>query len=601
METIKRKYERRKKSYNKLLEKQKKGERQISNLRLLIFIVGISVAVYAYLTHRFIILALSLVVFVTTFIYLVISHKKLKKRIKYTALLRDINIKSLKRLKGEWNTFEDDGEDFKDDNHNYLVDLYIFGKNSLFQYINAVNTFVGRQKLKQLLSEVVGNSDDIYQRQEAIEELGTMLNWRQRFLAEGMVISEKMHNPENLITWANERNEDFRKPWVITIFRILPCITIGFVLTGLVMNIIPWYWPIIALIVQYVLIRHKRIERFQMFNISENYNNDLRIYYNMLRLFEEQNFKSKHINKIKDGIKNENGLEAYKQIDSLSSIIDSISNRRNSLYFIFNILTLWDFQLIIDLEKWKYKSGHLLKNWLDALGKIEALSSLAIIRFENPDWVMPIIDDEETKLISKDIGHPLITKDRVHNDLTIDKNVKVMLITGSNMSGKSTLLRTAGINLVLAYAGAPVCAKYFRASIMKIYTCMNVTDDLSDNISSFYAELLRIKDIVKESESGEKIFFLLDEIFKGTNSLDRHTGAKVLINKLSHTNSIGMVSTHDLELCDLEEENDRIANYHFQEYYKHNKIYFDYKLRSGSSTTRNALYLMKMAGIDVEP
>lgn len=601
METIKRKYERRKKSYNKLLEKQKKGERQISNLRLLIFIVGISVAVYAYLTHRFIILALSLVVFVTTFIYLVISHKKLKKRIKYTALLRDINIKSLKRLKGEWNTFEDDGEDFKDDNHNYLVDLYIFGKNSLFQYINAVNTFVGRQKLKQLLSEVVGNSDDIYQRQEAIEELGTMLNWRQRFLAEGMVISEKMHNPENLITWANERNEDFRKPWVITIFRILPCITIGFVLTGLVMNIIPWYWPTIALIVQYVLIRHKRIERFQMFNISENYNNDLRIYYNMLRLFEEQNFKSKHINKIKDGIKNENGLEAYKQIDSLSSIIDSISNRRNSLYFIFNILTLWDFQLIIDLEKWKYKSGHLLKNWLDALGKIEALSSLAIIRFENPDWVMPIIDDEETKLISKDIGHPLITKDRVHNDLTIDKNVKVMLITGSNMSGKSTLLRTAGINLVLAYAGAPVCAKYFRASIMKIYTCMNVTDDLSDNISSFYAELLRIKDIVKESESGEKIFFLLDEIFKGTNSLDRHTGAKVLINKLSHTNSIGMVSTHDLELCDLEEENDRIANYHFQEYYKDNKIYFDYKLRSGSSTTRNALYLMKMAGIDVEP
>jgi DNA mismatch repair ATPase MutS len=214
---------------------------------------------------------------------------------------------------------------------------------------------------------------------------------------------------------------------------------------------------------------------------------------------------------------------------------------------------------------------------------------------------MPVFcDGNETVFEAKGIGHPLLTGKRTHNDLVIDNKVKVLLITGSNMSGKSTLLRTAGINLVLAYAGAPVCASWFQASIMGINTCMRIGDNLGENISSFYAELLRIKKIVTEAAAGKRIFYLLDEIFKGTNSLDRHTGAKVLINKLSHTNCIGLVSTHDLELCELERENDRIANYHFQEYYKNGRIYFDYELRPGPSTTRNALYLMQLAGIDVD-
>lgn len=599
LESIKQKYERRKNSYRKLLKKQEKAEKEISNFRLLIAISEISLAIYLYIKNRYIPLAVSLVGFVIIYAYLIILHDKLKERMKYTNLIKEINIKSLKRLNGQWNTFEDDGKDFRDHRHNYINDLDIFGSNSLFQWINVSNTFVGREKLRQLLSEVVGNSDDIRERQLAIKELAAKLSWRQRFQAEGMVISEKTHDPEELISWANEKNEFYRKPLVIKFFRILPCITIALILTGFVLNIIPKTWPAIAILIQYFLIRYKRIERYKTFNISEKYSDDLRIYYKMLRLFENQNFKSKNINKIKNEIRSKDGFEAYKQIDILSKVIDSASNRRNTYYFIFNILTLWDFQLMIDLEKWKYSSGHLLENWLDAIGKMEALASLAIISFENPDWVMPIIDDEgKAKFVAKDMGHPLITKSRVHNDITIDKNTKVVLITGSNMSGKSTFLRTAGINLVLAYAGAPVCAKHLRAPVMKIYTCMNVADNLSENISSFYAELLRIKNIVKESESGDRIFFLLDEIFKGTNSIDRHTGAKALINKLSNTNSIGMVSTHDLELCDLENENDKVANYHFQEYYKDNKIYFDYKLHPGASTTRNALYLMKLAGIE---
>ena len=167
------------------------------------------------------------------------------------------------------------------------------------------------------------------------------------------------------------------------------------------------------------------------------------------------------------------------------------------------------------------------------------------------------------------------------------------------MSGKSTFLRTIGINLVLAYIGAPVCAKNFTCSIMKIYTCMRTSDNLEKGISSFYAEILRIKSIIKASELNKNIFFLLDELFKGTNSIDRHAGAKALINQLSKQGALGVVSTHDLELCELERENEKIKNYNFQEHYINGEIKFDYKIREGRSNTRNAIYLIKLAGIDI--
>jgi len=597
----KQKYERRKSRYSKLLQKQNKVERLLSNLRLAVFIMGIVAAVTTYIVQNYILLAAALTVFSVIFIYVVVRHGRLINRMKYTTLLREINISSLRRLQGEWNTFKDDGGDFIDDKHKYSGDLDIFGNNSLFQWINSAKTFIGRQKLRDLFLGVMGNSDDVHERQDAVDELGPMLSWRQWFLAEGMMASGKMHEPEDILTWAKESNVFFRKSWVIALTRLSPVITAILVITGFALNLIPWYFPGVALLIQFTVLSYKGKERNRMFSICEDYADDIKVYYKMLKLFEKKQFKSPHIKKIADGIRNPAGLPAFKQVDKLSSIIDSMASRRNFYYIIFNILSLWDFQNIIALEKWKQESGHSLQDWFDALGKIEALASLAVIRFDNPDWVMPTLcDGTDTIFQVKDIGHPLLSGKRVHNDLDINNKGTVLLITGSNMSGKSTLLRTAGINLVLAYAGAPVCARSFHVSIMDIYTCMRVSDNLGENVSSFYAELIRIKEIVRDAEAGNKVFFLLDEVFKGTNSLDRHTGAKVLINKLSLTNSIGLVSTHDLELCDLEEENDKIANYHFQEYYEDGKIYFDYQLRSGPSTTRNALYLMQLAGIEVD-
>ncbi|MBU3100901.1 MutS family DNA mismatch repair protein [Clostridium frigoriphilum] len=198
------------------------------------------------------------------------------------------------------------------------------------------------------------------------------------------------------------------------------------------------------------------------------------------------------------------------------------------------------------------------------------------------------------------LGHPLLGYKKICNNITISNEKNILLITGSNMSGKSTFLRTIGINLVLSYIGATVCAEKFECSLMKIITCMRISDDLENNISSFYAEILRIKMIVEEKRKNKKVFFLLDELFKGTNSIDRHDGAKALIKQLGEQGASGLISTHDLELCDLQYEYFKIKNYNFQEYYVNNEIKFDYKIRDGVSTTKNALYLIKLSGIDLE-
>lgn len=600
MGNIEQGYKRRREAYDRLQQRQVKAIGLISNLRLIVFLVGMASAIILYITKNYYLFTAAILTALIIFILLVIKHGKLHKNKVYSALLHSINNHSIKRLKGEWEDFEDEGKDFIDENHSYSQDLDIFGKSSLYQWICAAKTHYGRLKLMEMLTIRPQQIDDIYTRQEAVLELAPKLWWRQRFLAEGLLVSDKKYNPENLIQWANGKNEFFHNPSVIIFLRVVPVITGLLVLISVVTHIVPYYIPVLALLFQYILLSIKRKERYQVFSTAGNYKDDIKVYYKMLKFIEKQPFQSEYLKKVKGSMCSEKGLMASRQIDKLSRIIDSTANRYNAYYHVFNILTLWDYQNMIILEKWKAKSGPLMKKWLEAIGTVEALSSLSIIRYDQRDWVMPeILAGTDNIFEAKDIGHPLLTGRKVKNDVLFQPPTRVLLITGSNMSGKSTLLRTAGINLVLAYAGAPVCAKAFRATLMDIHTCMRVSDNLGKSISSFYAELLRIKTIVTEANAGKKVFLLLDEIFKGTNSIDRHTGARALIQKLSKTNSIGFVSTHDLELSNLEEENSKIKNYHFREYYRDDEIYFDYKLCRGPSTTRNARYLMRMAGIDI--
>ncbi|WDV44352.1 DNA mismatch repair protein [Clostridiaceae bacterium M8S5] len=590
-------YEKRKNFYFNLMNKQRKTINKLSNIRLVTVLTLIVNIVILYVTKRYSLIYYVSPAYIALFTILVVKHNKVKRKNKYSNALYKINSDALKRLTGKWNKFKDTGLEFQDDRHSFTSDLDIFGQGSLFQYINTTTTYMGRRTLTKYLSQPYSNKELINKRQEATNELGVKLWWRQRFMVEGLITFDESKNNEELYKFAETNNEIYTKPWLIIGARLLPVISIGCILLCL-FRIIPYQIPVIALIIQLLILKFKNKERSKILNLVYKHKDSLKLYSKMLYHIERKHFKSEYLKELKDKLINDDKHTAYQQIKKLEKITDSISNRSNFYFIVINIIALWDYQCMIALERWKKKSGVLTKTWMETIGEFEALSSLADLRYNNPDWVFPNIIDKPYYMKARDIGHPLLTGNRVCNDLEIDDKTKVLLITGSNMSGKSTYLRTAGINLVLAYAGAPVCAKDFSCSIFSICTCMRVKDDLEKNISSFYAELLRIKKIVDASEQ-KKIFFLLDEVFKGTNSYDRHEGAKILIKKLMSNKAIGLVSTHDLELEVLEKESNKtIRNYHFEEYYKDNKIYFDYKLKSGISTTRNALYLIKMIGID---
>ena len=590
------KYNKLKEKYQAMIERQTHTINLISNIRLVVFLVGTVLGIYFLVKKSYGLFGWDLGVFLIFFIPLIILHNHYFNKRKYSIVLLKINEESLKRIHGEWNSFTDDGSEFLDDSHNYSQDLDIFGPGSLFQFINTTITYLGRRKLREFLISPTRSAEEIINRQEAVQELTQKLGWRQQYQAEGMLEST-IQDPQALFLWANSTEGFYRNPRVIFIFRFIPAITI---IIGILTFLNPetrYYTLIAALVIQYIILKINANQRGDILGVAYKFTENIKAYHKMIILLEQEDYSSRHLQHLKNRLKSQ-GLTAGEQIRKLEKIVEAIANRQNQLYIFFNIVLLLDYQFVFALEKWKENSGTNLQVWLDIIGEFEALSSLAVLSHDYPEWRTPQISVEGPVFTAEAMGHPLLVNSGVANNLKFEPPEKILLITGSNMSGKSTLLRTVGTNLVLAYAGGNVCAKMFKCSIMDIYTCMRINDNLEKNISSFYAELLRIKMIIKAVEEGQTIFFLLDEIFKGTNSIDRHTGAKVLIKKLSKAKLLGLVSTHDLELGVLEKESNQIKNYHFQEYYQNNEIRFDYKLRPGVSNTRNAAFLMRMAGIE---
>ena len=589
-------YEKRKQVYSDLLKKQGRRMDHLSNIRLIIALVGIGNIIYFYMIKSTFIYYI-LPIYILLFIYLVVKHNRLKDHHKYLYIYHEINEKALERFNGNWNKFKDTGLEFQEDHHPFSGDLDIFGQGSLFQYINTTTTYMGRQTLKKYLTEPSKNMEQINKRQEAVAELADKLAFRQRLTAEGLITPDRSDDNEDLYDFFKTKVEIYTKPWLIIGVRLFPVISIGFILLYF-LEIVSYRIPFLTVLIQILIFRYQLKVRSNILDLVYKHEDGIKTYSKILYQIEKNHFKSNYLIELKDRLQDGSNTKAFEQIKRLGRIADQISNRSNIYFIPINVITLWDYQCMVALEDWKNQSGSLIETWLDTIGTFEALSSLANLRYDHPDWCFPKIVDQPYYIMAKDMGHPLITEDRVCNDFKIEDPTKVLLITGSNMSGKSTYLRTAGINMVLAYAGAPVCAKEFYCNIFSIYTCMRVSDNLEKNTSSFYAELLRIKKIVDESKINN-VFFLLDEVFKGTNSQDRHEGAKLLIKKLLDNKAIGLVSTHDLELGVLEKESDnKIKNYHFKEYYENNEIFFDYRLNQGVSNTKNALYLIGMIGID---
>lgn len=590
-------YQRRFDQYSSDALKVDKSIQVISNLRLLIFMAFIFCAVMIYRTADYYLLGLELVIGTAVFAGVVLWHNYLHRKNDILKKKIEINSAGLKRMDGQWHKFKDTGEEFIDHGHPYSWDFDLFGPNSLFQWICTCHTFYGRKLLAEKLCEAANSVGQIRRRQEAIKELAGSVDWRQELELHG-VLSDTGSDPHKFLDWSCRYEPTFKSGFVVAIFRALPWISFsigsaGYLFSGTMVCFAVVYTLQLLL---YVLLHAKAIRAIESFQKNGPM---LLAFSRLLRTIENKDFNSEYLKDLKLKFGSE-GKPASGVFYSLSKILNAAEVRNSPMAHLFaNAIMLWDFQCIIRADKLKKNYGRFFGVWIETIGRFEALSSLSVIAFENPQWAFPYVLQDELLLKGEGLGHPLLHhKARITNDFPVHRGGSVAIITGSNMSGKSTFLRTVGINLVLAFAGAPVCASSLCCSPVKIYTSMRVNDDLSARVSTFYAELLRIKKMVEAVRRGENVVFFLDELFRGTNSQDRHDGAVAVLNALSNNKSIGIISTHDLQLCELSRIDDKkFVNYHFREQYKDGSITFDYKLNSGESKTKNAMFLIKMIGI----
>ncbi|WP_297993599.1 MutS-related protein [uncultured Clostridium sp.] len=582
---------------NEQLESLEKKLIAFSIIRFIIVIVGLIAMYYYYKQDSIEGLGFSFLCTLFVFLIIVFFHNErinLKKRL---LTMLEYYEKGIKRLDNTWKEFSDIGEEFINKNHNFSSDLDIFGKKSLFQWINLTRTKFGRKKLahKMMLNDLPTRYE-IQDNQEAIKELSKKRDFCEKLYFEATIQNKKKENIEELLKWAkSDEKNSFTIKYVSYIFIAITLILIFLTIIGR----FPVTYLLLDLMINYLVIKLLTRKLSSVIDIFINNKREIIKYSNLLGLIQDESFESKKLLELQKDLLGSN-INCKAEMKKLRNIVNWLGDSTsNAYYLIINVFLMSDIFILCNLEEWRIKNGYKLEKWLEIMGEIEALVSLSTLAFEHQAWSYAKISGVN-EIEARGLAHPLLGERAKVNDFNLCGNERVALITGSNMSGKSTFLRTIGFNMILTYLGLPTCSKFFKCGISNIYTCMRTQDNLDENISSFYAEILRIKLVIEAAKSGKKVFFLLDEIFKGTNSQDRHDGARILIEQLVKLQAVGLVSTHDLELCNLEQEKSWLVNYNFREYYKNNKINFDYILRRGKSETQNAKHLMKLAGIDIE-
>ncbi|MEO5966626.1 MAG: hypothetical protein ABIP69_00065 [Ferruginibacter sp.] len=517
-----------------------------------------------------------------------------------TKLLLAINENEIKLLDGDFLNFED-GSRFAPKEHNYANDLDIFGRASLFQYVNRTASDVGGKQLADFLL-TPSKIEKISLQQEAIDELSKKVLFLQNLIAIGKVEKISFSAKQKLEDWISE-------PLIFSKYKALSWLR--YLLPAIVLTItVLFIFDYVSSTIFYSTLLVFALISYQINKIIAPIHNELskisgelNSFSKSISLIENEKFSSVLLKDLQNNFVSED-IKVSSQILGLRKILDRLDLRYNLVMsFPLNILLLWSLQQALDLEKWKSKQQIQLNKWFDTLAAFEALGSFGILNFNNPEWCFAKINPDYFSISGTEIGHPLILESkRVNNYIDIKDNNTLMIVTGSNMAGKSTYLRSIGINVVLAMAGSPVCAKEFEVSYVELISSMRITDNLEENTSTFYAELKKLKLIIEKVNSGNKVFILLDEILRGTNSLDRHIGSVALIKQLIRKKAAAVIATHDLELAELKKSyNQDISNYNFDVQVNNSgELYFDYLLRSGVCTSLNASILMKQIGIELD-
>ncbi len=571
---------------NERLTELKKKSSLISVLRLISFVGGIPFLIAGISDKKGMYIFAGAYLLIT-FFFLIYVHACFNKMISHDETYINVLDRYLNRLNGNWMQETDDGGEFLTQEDVLSRDIDLLGKNSLYQYISIAHTPKGRRRLADTLSLKTDNLSVRAERYKAVKELSLADDFRYEFETRTMKNSKLLEAPEVV--------EEKFPVWMYPLMLIVPLINI----ISLIMVFGYGYNPGLILATFVAGLAITWIPKGKLDVLSAPvyvYGKTAGDFYEILNEINKSEFQSGILSELKNRVTGQKGiLKAVKDMQRMGDFAAISFNP--IIHMLLAGFIGWDFYLARRTVAWTAKNKDIFTNCEDIIAEFEELGSLAVLSAVRDTTEPEIIED--MKLGFDEIYHPLINREKVvSNSGNLDGHITI--ITGSNMSGKTTFMRTIAVNAVLAYAGAGVCAKSFKLPIMQLFTSMRITDDVSSGISTFYAEILRIKRAADYVEAGSEppALCLIDEIFKGTNSADRIVGATEAVKKLSSGKCMVILTTHDFELCDISAADGRPAdNYHFEEYCENDEILFDYKMKSGRCTTRNAIALLKMAGI----
>lgn len=575
-------------------------EKYLPLMRFFSFILSLILIYVFFIFNNLIFIYLAIASFITFSIITLIDNL-LKTKIEQSERLILICQNEINSIQGDYSTFEP-GEEFINTDHNYTYDLDLFGKNSLFNCINRSVTIFGKNRLADYFSSAYNLKTQVSERQKAINELSERREFRQSMQL--VFFGQTSHEQDRLefSEWLESDNPFLRNRLINIVRFTLPAITISLIILALI-GLVSIQIPVMMVILQLLIVSVYGRKTVKVQSLLTSKVDTISRYSKFLFLIGNNQFKSPFLIDLKTQLRHEAVETPAQIINQLSGLLNWMDTNLNIIAgVILNGLFLFNLHMLMAVEKWKVKYREVIPRWYEIIGEFDALASLANFSCNNPDYIFPEMIEDQFRFEASNLGHPLIPKSEcVTNNITISGWKQYCIVTGANMSGKSTFLRTVGVNYVLAMIGAPVFASKFVFYPLKLHSSIRTSDSLARKESFFYAELKRLKGIISELESGERTFILLDEILKGTNSKDKQAGSIALLEQLIKYQSVGLIATHDLVLGDLiVNYPDNIRNLCFEIQIVEDEMSIDYKLQDGICQNLNATYLMKKMGILID-
>jgi len=585
-------------AYSLIVEGLKKRIHMMGSIRLGIFVAAL-ITLWFLRDKDWEVLTGIMLLYSLPFIALMIYHNKLQNRKNYAEGIILLNRNELNALDYDFSAF-DGAPEKSSAEHSFSLDLDLFGNNSLFQSINRTVTTLGKEELVDWFQEPLTDKALILNRAEAVKELSELTTLRQHFYVTGFLKPGDKKDPHLLTDLVSGKKTFTNNIVWKSLIWVIPAIwVILIVCTSL--HLIPSFFLGIYLGISFIVSYLPAQAINKLYNKVNKMEKIFSVYSRLMKCIEGQAFQSDELNNISAQLINSGGMTASQSIRKLSGYIGGLDQRFSAAGLILNMLYLRDTRHAMHLERWIDTHHNNVSVWLNALSRFDAYCSLGSFAFNHPDYIYPEIAETYFVMKGDDLGHPLLNRNVcIRNNIDIKKNPFFLIITGANMAGKSTYLRTVGVNYLLACIGAPVFASSLTVYPAQLVTSLRTSDSLVSNESYFFAELKRLKMIIDRLKEGEEMFIILDEILKGTNSVDKQKGSIALMKQLIRYKTCGIIATHDLVLGTLEEEfPDEIKNYRFEADIENDELSFSYLLREGIAQNMNAYFLMKKMGITV--